>query len=884
MIALGAMAQNKPSFKVDICEYSRNNTDEVLEPGFVWWRFRKDVTADSLRVGDVLCTVSLPEGAEGLLRAGWNKAFVQNPTYKAQNGRLTGDGVNIDPTSLCGTIILRLEGLPKGEHTLLTYHNAWNNPEKCYGYPMTIKCNGEVVHENVKRTYQEPVAANACLVTTAFTVAYDGAAVEFEFITSEDNPPSAEEAEGKTTAEKTPIFNGFELNTADVSAQAKAPYPNSGDIHVDADATKSIMLSWSPANANVVQHRLYLATDSLAMAQMTSPVASLEYADTTYLVEDLYSMDTYWWRVDEVDASGNVTEGQAWYFRPRQLAFPGAEGYGRFATGGRGGIVYHVTNLNHDHNPGSLLYGLCDIEGPRTIVFDVSGIIEMNFSSFFAKPFVTIAAQTAPGKGICLKYSNMGITNESICRHLRARRGYGDTGNAMGCGGNHTIIDHTTAAWGTDETFSSRGAKNLTFQYSMIAEALGIADHKNYPAGTNHGFAATIGGEIGTFSHNFLVNCAGRNWSMGGGMDGNGNAAGSLDMFNNVCYNWNYRTTDGGAWRMQFVNNYYKMGPDTRVMQLFSADNEGGGERTQFAYVNGNIRDNRDGSLTHDQLNVTYRATGPEPEKAFVDAPFFDSQATIHTAQHAYKIVLSDAGATMPVRDDQHQRVVGEALNRTYTYVGSRSDIKGEIDHENDAGGFEAFPEETRPADFDTDQDGMPNWWEQLVGSDPDAADNNDDPDRDGWTLLEDYLDFMAHPYVVVAPGEQQSLDVAPFFRGFTNAPSYTIAYDFNGCFDAAIAESNLTVMAKQKGGVGYLVMQVTDADGDSFEQRLGIAVTGDPSAMPQVFDERQLNIVNREFFTIDGKPAQKMQHGETYVMRLTDAQGKIYTIKVIKN
>ena len=136
----------------------------------------------------------------------------------------------------------------------------------------------------------------------------------------------------------------------------------------------------------------------------------------------------------------------------------------------------------------------------------------------------------------------------------------------------------------------------------MIAEALGIADHKNYAAGTNHGFAATIGGERGTFSHNLLVNCAGRNWSMGGGLDGNGNAAGELDMFNNVCYNWWKRTTDGGAKWMQFVNNYYKMGPDTRRTELFIAQNEGGGERTQFAFVDGNIRENKNHSLTHDAL------------------------------------------------------------------------------------------------------------------------------------------------------------------------------------------------------------------------------------------------------------------------------------------
>jgi hypothetical protein len=168
--------------------------------------------------------------------------------------------------------------------------------------------------------------------------------------------------------------------------------------------------------------------------------------------------------------------------------------------------VYHVTNLTNDETPGSLVYGLKHVEGPRTIVFDVSGLIDMKFAAVFATPNVTLAAQTAPGKGICLMHSNVNFGSDNIVRFLRARRGLGtpdDTGNAMGVtGADNTIIDHVTASWGTDETFSSRGAHRITFQRSMIAEALGIAHHKNYPDGTNHGYAATIGGDIGSFHHN----------------------------------------------------------------------------------------------------------------------------------------------------------------------------------------------------------------------------------------------------------------------------------------------------------------------------------------------------------------------------------------------
>ncbi len=347
------------------------------------------------------------------------------------------------------------------------------------------------------------------------------------------------------------------------------------------------------------------------------------------------------------------------------------------------------------------------------------------------------------------------------------------------------------------------------------------------------------------------------------------------------------RTTDGGAHEINFVGNYYKEGPACRRHCLFTLQLEGTGQGTQSAYVKNNIRDNQDGTIDIDKDNmksVQIASSQTVDWNYWGDAPYFPSYAVIDAPALAYKKVLSDAGATMPVRDEQHQRMVREALNRTYTYVGSRSGIMGEIDHEDDAGGFEIFPEEVRSADFDTDQDGMPNWYEQLIGSDENVANNNDDPDRDGWTLLEDYLEFMAHPYVVVAPGEKTEVNLAPHFRGFTNVPAYSISFDSNDIFEAAITDSTLTVTAKQKGGVTHLVMKVTDADGDSFEQRLNIAMTGNPAALPQVFDERQINVAKREFFTVDGKPVEKMLSQETYVMRITDADGKVYTMKVIKD
>ena len=623
--------------------------------------------------------------------------------------------------------------------------------------------------------------------------------------------------------------------------------------------------------------------------------------DTTYVLNDVYSLNTYYWRVDEVAADGTVTNGEVWQFRPRHLAFPGAEGYGRFASGGRGGVVYHVTNLSNDNEPGSLRYGLTSVKGPRTIVFDVSGLIVMDFGSMFAQPYVTIACQTAPGKGVCLKHSNLNIGDESICRFLRARRGYGDTGNAMGStGADHTIIDHTTASWGTDETYSSRGAHNMTFQYSMIAEALGIADHKNYEPGKNHGFAATIGGDIATFSHNLLADCNGRNWSMGGGLDGNGYYSGRLDIFNNVVYNWHGRTTDGGAHEINFVGNYYKEGPAVDNHCIFTLQLEGTGKGTQSAYLKNNILDKKDGTILTDASSmkaVQISSSQTVDWTYWGTEPYFPSYATIDSPKNAYKKVLSSVGAEFPIKDDNDKRMVYETLNRTYTYTGSRSGIKGEIDHEDDCGGFEAYPEETRAADFDTDQDGMPDWWERITGNNAQVADNNGDPDHDGYTNLEDYLNFLADIHVIIAPGSSTTVNLTDYFAGFTASPTYALEGAAQGV-STTISDKTLTVAAADDAtGVSLLKVSVTDSEGSTMTRQLGIAVTGEgATAIRQSLTDDTV-IRSYKVFTLDGRlvkrgkvdgvalrnlPLSSIPSG-VYVLDTIDADGHKHSCKIIK-
>ena len=882
---VGLLAQQKPQAKVDL-SFNRSNMDEILEPGYVNW-IVPQVQSESKTIEGITFTWSTPAEEGASLRPGWNKTSIQNADNKSKDGRLTFDGLTIDPRAF-GSMSLTISGLPVGKHSLQTYHNCWENPANFYAVPMTVSLNGQVVYDKVEPTFNQAVAANARILVFELDIAKAGDVATITFTTTPENivAPSG----GQSNMFAPPFCNGFELNTDNVSSQAKDPYPAAGDMHADADQG-SVLLRWSPANAEVKQHKLYVGRDSMTVARMKTPTAVLEKGDTTYLLENLYSMNTYYWRVDEVDAEGYVAKGKMWHFKPRQLAFPGAEGYGRYAQGGRGGVVYHVTNLSNKREPGSFIYGLLDLDGPRTIVFDVSGIIDMGFQAVFCEPNTTIAGQTAPGKGICIKGSNINIGSDNICRHMRFKHGYGDTGNAMGLSGsNHAIVDHTTAAWGTDETVSGRGAKNVSFQYSMIAEALGIADHKNYGEGSNHGFAATIDGKIGSWHHNLLVHCNGRNWSMGGGMDGQNKAIGQMDIFNNVVYNWNGRTTDGNCHEVNFVGNYYKMGPDTRRTELFiqQYENVGHPESTWRAYIKGNIRENKNGSLSEDRKGDTYSVQlsngdpGPSYESV-VNEPFFPSYAKIHSAKDAYKVVLSEAGASMPMRDDQHLRVVDETLHRTYTYVGSRSGIKGEIDHESDAGGWEAYPEDSRPADFDRDQDAMPDWWEELIGSDPEVANHNDDPDGDGWTLLEDYLEFMAHPYLVLAPSAEATFDISACFKGFTKSPQYSVSAETN-LLQTQIEGASLQVKAGNKAGVEVLILKVVDGEGSTHEKRLSVAVTGNPTAIHKVWSEDDIQVQQREFFSLDGRQVYELQSGQVYVMRLTDTEGNVHSVKILKN
>ncbi|MBE2216333.1 MAG: hypothetical protein IAE82_20840 [Opitutaceae bacterium] len=438
----------------------------------------------------------------------------------------------------------------------------------------------------------------------------------------------------------------------------------------------------------------------------------------------------------------------------RPIAFPGAEGYGRFAQGGRGGRVIAVTNLD-DSGPGSLRAAV-EATGPRTVVFEVSGRIVLQSKLVIREPnsFLTIAGQTAPGLGICISNYNLGIlgAHDVIIRYVRVRPGNtsGTTLDGMGlASANDCITDHCSISWTLDEAFSSRGAKNITLQRTLISEALNVAGHKNYKPGTQHGYAASIGGDIGSFHHNLLAHCAGRNWSLAGGLDkSKGHTyAGRLDIRNNVVYNWGHRTTDGGAHEVNFVANYYKPGPASKFFHALKAQ-YGGFPGTQQYYVAGNVMPGHFDADNQEAARIATTERGgrlPVDYSPWVDAPFFESHVTTQTAEEAYEDVLADVGCNVPALDVHDRRVISETRAGTAAFKGSVSGLPGLPDSQDDVGGWDDYPVVRRPVDWDTDRDGMPDAWETSRGLDPrDPADGSSDRDGDGFTHLEDYLNSLA--------------------------------------------------------------------------------------------------------------------------------------------
>ncbi len=791
-----------PVLKVDL-DLSGRPSSEVTELGYTAWPVVAGATITNTLQG-VTFTLARA-GANGTgLNGGWSKVAVDAPNF----ARLVGDGVTVEGGDAGAQIQMTIHGLAAATHSLLVFLNQTNNVASVA--PVSILVGGTVVVSKVAPT----IGALTDLAARSAYFTFQAQAGKDVVILFQADTTS-------TAVNKNVMINGFELDTPNVAKQATSPTPADGDEHVDCDSGR-LTLSWKAASG-ATSHDVYFGEDLTALkaATRTSPLFKGNQTGTTFAVTGFYSMKTYYWRIDEVDAQSTLTPGNVWYFRPRQLAFPTAQGYGRFARGGRGGVVVHVTNLN-DSGAGSLRAAVETEVGPRTIVFDVGGIIPLAARLTLSQNYVTVAGQTAPGKGIVIRAAPFGTsgTHDDILQDIRVRLGAGTTYDGMGLqGSDHCIVDHCSISWTIDESFSSRNGKNITLQRTFISEALNVAGHMNYPPGTAHGYAASISGDVGSFHHNLLAHCDGRNWSLAGGLDAGGSFAGRLDIFNNVVYNWRDRTTDGGAHQVNFVGNYYKPGASsTQFLALAAQYDMFPG--TQQYYFTGNVMPGHFDETTETAGRAVTTGT-PNGYTPWVTTPFFPSYATIQSAGDAYKSVLSDVGCTQPVFDDHDARVVKETLNGTFTYRGSVSGLPGLPDNEADVGGFESYPTTTRAATWDSDGDGLPDWWETTFGLNAASpagsfADSNADSDMNGFTQLDDYLQWMAKPHFFTSVGKTVAIDLGQAFVGYTSSPVYSSSAVVNG--SVAISGKTATFTPTRCGLASWRVT-VTDSAGSSMSK-----------------------------------------------------------------
>jgi hypothetical protein len=259
-----------------------------------------------------------------------------------------------------------------------------------------------------------------------------------------------------------------------------------------------------------------------------------------------------------------------------------------------------------------------------------------------------------------------------------------------------------------------------------------------------------------------------------------------------------------------------------------NAQIEGVGKGKQQYYFDGNVMPGYFNEKNQDKgrkFTISNKAIVDYP--VFLPKPFFESFVTNQTAEAAYKDVLSDVGANQPFFDKHDVRIVDETLKGTFTYKGSKSGLGGLIDNESDAGGFPNFANETRPTDWDTDHDGLPNWWEKTFGLNEnskagDFSDANLDKDKDGFTQLDDYLDWMAKPHFFINSGEKLTLDAKDYFKGYEKKPVYTFSDVVNGKVTAK--GSTIEFSATQKGLASFKIT-VTDKDGDTMTRVVNVFV-----------------------------------------------------------
>lgn len=430
-----------------------------------------------------------------------------------------------------------------------------------------------------------------------------------------------------------------------------------------------------------------------------------------------------------------VFHGMISYGQENELpAFPGAEGYAMYATGGRGGTIYHVTHLNDDNTMGSLRTGV-EMNGTRTIVFDVSGTIQLKKDLKISRDNITIAGQTAPGDGICLADYHFDVSaNNVIIRFMRFRMGDVTKQENDALGGrnkSNVIIDHCSMSWSTDECASFYDNTNFTMQWCLISESLRISVHDKGA----HGYGGIWGGKGASFHHNLLADHDSRNPRFCGSRYSNRPDLELIDFRNNVIYNWGGNSVygdEGGSYNI--INNYYKSGPATKSSikyKIIQCDADNGGNNQPkgvhgMFYVDGNYTVGNTTISNNNWAGGVYLGSNYVNGETLADIKsdhkFAFVNVTTHTAEDAYEKVLAYVGASL-VRDTIDKRMVHDAHTGTVTFTdGGNGSKNGIIDTQSAVGGWPELNSSEAP--IDTDQDGMPDTWETANSLDPaDAAD-----------------------------------------------------------------------------------------------------------------------------------------------------------------
>lgn len=450
-------------------------------------------------------------------------------------------------------------------------------------------------------------------------------------------------------------------------------------------------------------------------------------------------------------------------------AFPGADGYGRYTSGGRGGEVYYVTSLEDTDTPGTLRYGVTHLS-KATILFKVSGTIQLKSGLNISGNNLTIAGQSAPGDGICLAGYPVSVSgNNVIVRYMRFRMGdwflsadEADGADAFGgrfC--NNVIVDHCSISWSTDECASFYANYNFTMQWCIISESLCNSLHSK----GSHGYGAIWGGIGASYLHNLMLHHNSRTPRFGTGNLGNPNDH-MTDMRNNVIYNWCGNGCYGAeGMTVNMINNYYKPGPATllgcaakeRFIGIGYATSTDGTTAIWGKYfLNGNFHskcerintNNWEGTSvgsTTDLINGIVSKADVKSDKELGETPLLHQ----HTAQGCFLPVVNYAGCSHR-RDAIDIRLTTECRQGSTSYKGDIANKPGIIDKVDDLCPEDAdsdwtpWPElKSETAPVDTDQDGMPDEWETRNGLDPKNPEDRNTSNEEGYTMLEVYLNSL---------------------------------------------------------------------------------------------------------------------------------------------